>query len=139
MIKGDVCALLPRIDMCELYKRMTLDFSCPISQHCTVTQTLISERLLSYICHSSTASKFYQTFDLLIIDEVDAFPFVDSRSLSCRFKCRNQNGKLICYLPHKKNEIKGQKQEINALAYLDSMVIPLWPPKSMVKKDHRKK
>lgn len=77
---GCVCIASPRIDVClELYKRMSRDFSCPI--------TLLHGKAEPYkrapliIATTHQLLKFYQAFDLLIIDEVDAFPFVDNKML----------------------------------------------------------
>ena len=77
---GCVCLASPRIDVClELYKRLSRDFSCPI--------TLLHgdsnpyQRAPLIIATTHQLLHFYQAFDLLIIDEVDAFPFVDNAVL----------------------------------------------------------
>ncbi len=66
MIKkgGNDIALYTGLTCVLVYKRMTLDFFCPISL-LLMTQTHISERLLSYLPHQLL--KFYQAFYLLII------------------------------------------------------------------------
>jgi competence protein ComFA len=77
---GCVCLASPRIDVClELHKRLKRDFRCPI--------TLLHGNSDSYkrapliICTTHQLLKFHHAFDLLIIDEVDAFPFVDNSML----------------------------------------------------------
>ena len=61
--------------MCiELYKRMTLDFSCPISLLHGDSDPYFRTPLVISTTHQLL--KFYQAFDLLIIDEVDAFPLL---------------------------------------------------------------
>ena len=58
---GAVCLASPRIDVClELYRRLKLDFACPIS-----------------LLHGES-EPYFRSFDLLIVDEVDAFPYVDN-------------------------------------------------------------
>ena len=75
-----VCIATPRIDVCiELYGRMKEDFSCPISLLHGKSEPYFRTPLVIATTHQLL--KFYQAFDLLIIDEVDAFPFVDNPML----------------------------------------------------------
>ncbi|MCC9905887.1 DEAD/DEAH box helicase, partial [Streptococcus agalactiae] len=74
---GSVCIASPRIDVClELHKRLSNDFRCAI--------TLMHGESPSYqrspltIATTHQLLKFYHAFDLLIVDEVDAFPYVDN-------------------------------------------------------------
>ena len=77
---GCVCIASPRIDVClELYKRMSRDFSCPITLLHGDAEPYKRAPLIIATTHQLL--KFYQAFDLLIIDEVDAFPFVDNKML----------------------------------------------------------
>lgn len=72
-----VCIATPRIDVCiELYGRMKEDFSCPISLLHGKSEPYFRTPLVIATTHQLL--KFYQAFDLLIIDEVDAFPYVDN-------------------------------------------------------------
>ena len=72
-----VCIATPRIDVCiELYGRMKEDFSCPISLLHGESEPYFRTPLVIATTHQLL--KFYQAFDLLIIDEVDAFPYVDN-------------------------------------------------------------
>ena len=72
-----VCIATPRIDVCiELYGRMKDDFSCPISLLHGKSEPYFRTPLVIATTHQLL--KFFQAFDLLIIDEVDAFPFVDN-------------------------------------------------------------
>ncbi|EHJ52593.1 DEAD/DEAH box helicase [Streptococcus macacae] len=79
--KGGAVALAsPRIDVClELYKRFKNDFSCSISLLHGESEPYSRSPLVILTTHQLL--KFYKAFDLLIIDEVDAFPFVDNPSL----------------------------------------------------------
>ena len=77
---GAVALASPRIDVCiELYKRLSRDFSCPISLLHGESEAY--ERSPLVIATTHQLLKFYRAFDLLIIDEVDAFPFVDNKML----------------------------------------------------------
>lgn len=72
-----VCIATPRIDVCiELYQRMKEDFSCPISLLHGESEPYFRTPLVIATTHQLL--KFYKAFDLLIIDEVDAFPYVDN-------------------------------------------------------------
>lgn len=72
-----VCIATPRIDVCiELYGRMKEDFSCTISLLHGESEPYFRTPLVIATTHQLL--KFYQAFDLLIIDEVDAFPYVDN-------------------------------------------------------------
>ncbi len=79
--KGDAVALVsPRIDVCrELYQRLKRDFTCPISLLYANSEPYQRSPLVISTVHQ--LFKFYKAFDLIIIDEVDAFPFVDDQSL----------------------------------------------------------
>lgn len=75
-----VCIATPRIDVCiELYGRMKDDFSCSISLLHGESDPYFRTPLVIATTHQLL--KFYQAFDLLIIDEVDAFPYVDNSML----------------------------------------------------------
>lgn len=75
-----VCIATPRIDVCiELYGRMKGDFSCPISLLHGESEPYFRTPLVIATTHQLL--NFYQAFDLLIIDEVDAFPYVDNPML----------------------------------------------------------
>lgn len=74
---GAVCLASPRIDVCiELYKRLERDFSCSISLLHGESDPYTASPLVVATTHQLL--KFYQAFDLLLIDEVDAFPYVDN-------------------------------------------------------------
>ncbi|SDP11993.1 competence protein ComFA [Streptococcus equinus] len=77
---GCVCLASPRIDVClELYNRLSRDFSCPITLLHGDSEAYKRSPLIIATTHQLL--KFYRAFDLLIIDEVDAFPFVDNKML----------------------------------------------------------
>lgn len=74
---GAVCLASPRIDVClELHKRLQNDFACEIALLHGDSDPYFRTPLVVATTHQLL--KFYQTFDLLIVDEVDAFPYVDN-------------------------------------------------------------
>ena len=74
---GAVCIASPRIDVClELYRRLKSDFLCPISLLHGESDPYFRSPLVIATTHQLL--KFYHAFDLLIVDEVDAFPYVDN-------------------------------------------------------------
>ncbi|HFH9947579.1 TPA: DEAD/DEAH box helicase [Streptococcus suis] len=77
---GAVCLASPRIDVCiELYKRLQNDFSIPISLLHGESEPYFRTPLVVATTHQLL--KFYQAFDLVLIDEVDAFPYADNPML----------------------------------------------------------
>ena len=77
---GSVCLASPRIDVClELYRRLKEDFDCNISLLHGESEAYSRSPLVIATTHQLL--KFYQAFDLLIVDEVDAFPYVDNPML----------------------------------------------------------
>lgn len=77
---GAVCLASPRIDVClELHRRLQEDFSCDISLLHGESEVYFRSPLVIATTHQLL--KFYQAFDLLIVDEVDAFPYVDNPML----------------------------------------------------------
>ena len=77
---GAVCIATPRIDVCiELHKRLEQDFNCPVALLHGESEAYFRTPLVIATTHQLL--KFYRAFDLLIIDEVDAFPYVDNPML----------------------------------------------------------
>lgn len=77
---GAVALASPRIDVClELSKRFEKDFSCSISLLYGGSESYHRSPLVIATTHQLLT--FYRAFDLVIIDEVDAFPFVDNPQL----------------------------------------------------------
>ena len=77
---GAVCLASPRIDVClELHKRLQNDFACEIALLHGESDPYFRTPLVVATTHQLL--KFYQAFDLLIVDEVDAFPYVDNPTL----------------------------------------------------------
>lgn len=92
---GGVCLASPRIDVClELYKRLQNDFACKIALLHGESEPYFRTPLVVATTHQLL--KFYQAFDLLIVDEVDAFPYVDNKMLYKAVKnCVKENGLSI--------------------------------------------
>lgn len=77
---GAVAIATPRIDVCiELHKRMSNDFDLKIPLLHGEGKPYFRSPLIIGTTHQLL--RFREAFDLLIIDEVDAFPFVDSDEL----------------------------------------------------------
>ena len=77
---GSVCLASPRIDVClELYKRLQNDFACRIALLHGESEPYFRTPLVVATTHQLL--KFHHAFDLLIVDEVDAFPYVDNSVL----------------------------------------------------------
>ena len=77
---GAVCLASPRIDVClELHKRLLNDFACDIALLHGESEPYFRTPLVVATTHQLL--KFYHAFDLLIVDEVDAFPYIDNTIL----------------------------------------------------------
>ena len=77
---GTVAFVSPRIDVCiELHKRLSHDFYCEIPLLHGAGQPYFRAPLIIATTHQLL--RFREAFDLLIVDEVDAFPFVDDPML----------------------------------------------------------
>ena len=77
---GTVCIATPRIDVCiDLHKRLVQDFNCPIALLHGESEAYFRTPLVIATTHQLL--KFFRAFDLLIIDEVDAFPYADNPML----------------------------------------------------------
>ena len=75
---GAVCLASPRIDVClELHKRLQNDFACEIALLHGESDPYFRTPF-GYSNHSPAIKIFIKLFDLLIVDEVDAFPYVDN-------------------------------------------------------------
>ena len=92
---GAVCLASPRIDVClELHKRLQNDFACEIALLHGESDLYFRTPLVVATTHQLL--KFYQAFDLLIVDEVDAFPYVDNPVLyNAVNNCVKENGLRI--------------------------------------------
>ena len=79
--RGGACAVVsPRIDVCiELHQRLERDFSCRVGLLHGDSEPYFRTPLLVSTVHQ--LYRFYQAFDVIIIDVVDAFPLVDDASL----------------------------------------------------------
>ena len=94
---GTVCIATPRIDVCiELHKRLVQDFNCPIALLHGESEAYFRTPLVIATTHQLL--KFYQAFDLLIIDEVDAFPYADNPMLYHAVDQSTKEGGLQLFL-----------------------------------------
>jgi competence protein ComFA len=92
---GMVGIATPRIDVCiELHGRMTRDYNLPIALLHGEGEPYFRTPLVIATTHQLL--RFREAFDLLIIDEVDAFPFRDNEMLYfAAKKCRKADSTLI--------------------------------------------
>lgn len=94
-----VCIAAPRIDVClELYPRIQAAF-----EHQTIMllyggQTAPYQDAALVICTTHQLLNFYQAFDVLIVDEVDAFPFQDNPVLAAGVKQAVRLQSALIYL-----------------------------------------
>lgn len=81
LLEGKAVALVsPRIDVClELYRRFSKDFACDSCLLHGGSEPYQRAPLVIATVHQ--LFRFYQAFDVIIIDEVDAFPYVDNAAL----------------------------------------------------------
>lgn len=94
---GAVCLASPRIDVClELYKRLQNDFACEIALLHGESEPYFRTPLVVATTHQLL--KFYHAFDLLIVDEVDAFPYVDNTMLYYSVKNSVKEDRLRIFL-----------------------------------------
>ena len=93
--KGRVAIASPRVDVCrELHIRLQRDFTCSISLLHAESEPYDGSPLVIATTHQLL--KFYQSFDLIIVDEVDAFPFVGNPMLNHAVKqAKKKTGQLI--------------------------------------------
>lgn len=112
---GAVCLASPRIDVClELHKRLQNDFSCEIALLYGESDPYFRTPLVVATTHQLL--KFYQAFDLLIVDEVDAFPYVDNPVLYHAVNnCVKENGLRIFLTATSTDELdrKVKQGEVN--------------------------
>lgn len=94
---GTVGIATPRIDVCiELHKRFSRDFSCEIPLLHGAGEPYFRAPLVIATTHQLL--RFRQAFDLLIIDEVDAFPFADNDLLYFAAENARKDDSSLIYL-----------------------------------------
>ncbi|MGT2832299.1 DEAD/DEAH box helicase [Streptococcus halotolerans] len=94
---GQVCLASPRIDVCiELYKRLSQDFSCEIDLLHGDSEPYSGAPLVVATTHQLL--KFYRCFDLILVDEVDAFPYVDNKTLYYAVKTAKKEDGLTIFM-----------------------------------------
>ncbi|MFV0556266.1 MAG: DEAD/DEAH box helicase [Lactovum sp.] len=94
---GAVAIASPRIDVCiELHKRLSKDFNLPIALLHGEAEPYF--RTAFVISSNHQLLRFKEAFDLLIIDEVDAFPFRDNEMLYFASKQARKKESTLIYL-----------------------------------------
>ena len=94
---GAVCIATPRTDVArELYTRLSNDFSVPISLLHADSPPYFRTPLVISTTHQLL--RFREAFDLLIIDEVDAFPFADNPALYYAAEHAQKTAATLVYL-----------------------------------------
>lgn len=82
-----VCIAAPRVAVClELYPRLQAAFANTPIMLMHGQQTAPYRYTPLVVCTTHQLFKFYQAFDTVIVDEVDAFPFVDNHQLEMAVK-----------------------------------------------------
>lgn len=114
---GTVCIATPRIDVCiELHKRLVQDFNCPIALLHGESEAYFRTPLVIATTHQLL--KFYQAFDLLIIDEVDAFPYADNPMLYHAVDQSTKEGGLQLFLTATSTDEMDKKVKAGSLQRL---------------------
>lgn len=105
---GRVALASPRIDVCrELDQRLRRDFTCSISLLHAASQPYNGSPLVITTTHQ--LMKFYHHFDLVIVDEVDAFPFVGNAILNHAVKqAKAPSGHFVCLTATSTKELESE-------------------------------
>lgn len=117
---GAVALVSPRIDVCnELYARFCRDFTCQIALLHGGTEAYQRSPLVISTVHQ--LYYFYQAFDLIIVDEVDAFPYVDNLQLYQAVKNALKPSGLNVYLTatstdYLEREVRSKRLEVAHLS-----------------------
>ena len=110
----------PRIDVCnELFPRIQAAFAnidC-LLLHGQANQYFYSQLT---VCTTHKLMKFYHAFDILIIDEVDSFPYVNNLSLAAGAKnaCKENGVMLYLTATPDENSLKMIRKRQLTLDYL---------------------
>ncbi|WP_416353878.1 DEAD/DEAH box helicase [Agrilactobacillus fermenti] len=89
----------PRVDVCnELYPRIQQAFQTTTIQLQHGRSTTPYQYTQMTICTTHQLLRYYHAFDLLIIDEVDAFPFVNDRMLNFAVENAVKRQRALIYL-----------------------------------------
>lgn len=119
LMNGERVAIAsPRVDVClELYPRVQAAF--PKTELCLLHGAVEEpyRRTQLVICTTHQLLRFYQAFDLLIIDEVDAFPFVDDAVLGYAVAQAQKPAACLIYLTATPTETLLGQIERGELAY----------------------
>ncbi|WP_235804614.1 DEAD/DEAH box helicase [Liquorilactobacillus capillatus] len=95
--KMRICLASPRVDVCnELFPRLKKAFQEVdiLLQHGRQEQTYRYTQFV--VCTTHQLVHFYEAFDVLIIDEADAFPFVNDKMLKRAVETARKK-KVPCY------------------------------------------
>lgn len=92
-----ICIASPRVDVClELYPRFSSVFPDIVISLLYGDQTVPYQYSPFVICTTHQLLRFYHAFDVLIIDEVDAFPLVNNSMLQYGINhCKKQEAAVI--------------------------------------------
>ncbi|WP_239255190.1 DEAD/DEAH box helicase [Listeria ilorinensis] len=107
-----ICLCSPRVDVCiELFPRLkevfpTIEMTCLYGDS---EQTFQGERFVITTTHQLV--KFYQYFDIILVDEVDAFPYAQD--------------------PYLEYAVKKAAKENSALIYITATPSPEWQRKCL--------
>lgn len=110
----------PRVDVCnELFPRIQTAFA---NLKCLLLHGQSSQYFYSQltVCTTHQLMKFYHAFDILIIDEVDSFPYVNNLSLAAGAKnaCKKDGVMLYLTATPDENSMKMIRKRQLTLDYL---------------------
>ncbi|QDK71199.1 DEAD/DEAH box helicase [Lactococcus protaetiae] len=113
-----VAVVSPRIDVCiELHQRLSRDFSCKIPLLHGEGQPYFRAPLVIATTHQLL--RFRDAFDLLIVDEVDAFPFADNPMLYFAACTARKPDSCLIYLTATTTDFLDHQIKIGALHQLE--------------------
>lgn len=120
LIKGKrICFAAPRIDVInELFPRLKAAFAT-VDIICLHSRSNAKYRYTQFVlCTTHQLMRFYRAFDLIIIDEVDSFPFLGNESLEYAAKNALKAGGTRLFLtatPDEKLQRRIKKKEIDVI------------------------
>lgn len=92
-----VCFTSPRVDVCiEIFARFKRDFTNKMKLYYAKGDEYEPSNLV--VCTVNQLMRFYQSFDLVIVDEADAFPLVNNPSLHWAIEHARKQTSRIVYL-----------------------------------------
>jgi competence protein ComFA len=112
-----VCLTSPRVDVCiEIHSRLKRDFNIPMKLLYANGESYAHANLI--VCTVNQLMRFFNSFDLIIVDEVDAFPLVNNSSLMWAIEHAKKQSARTIYLTATPTKIMQEKVKSGELVSL---------------------